>query len=96
MCTGKISKYYLFYKYVRFAGFDWCYLMTDKRGILRIYDYEERRRMSTREFLKCVADNGMLNECYSKFELELLLDCVPDDFKTEIDYYLEEYDEQYC
>jgi hypothetical protein len=69
--------------------------MTDKRGILRIYDFEERRRISTREFLQCMFDNGMLDECYSKCELELLFNIVPDEFKMEINFYLEEYNEPY-
>lgn len=93
MCHGTTNKYSLFYKYVRFAGFDWCYLITDKRGILRIYDYEERRRIGTREFLQCMIDNGMLNECYSAYELAVLCDYVPDEFKMEINYYLEELNE---
>ena len=91
----KTNVYYLIYKYFRFAGFDWCQVMIDKRGALRFYDYEEKHPISFAKVLHLMFDNGMLDECYSKSELELLFNLVPDEFKIEINFYLEDYYEPY-
>ena len=93
MCLGKIDRYCLIYKYLSFAGFDWCQIMIDRHGALRFYDYEEKHPISFSKVLRLMFDNGMLDECYSKYELELLFNFVPDEFKMEINFYLEDYDE---
>lgn len=95
MCVGNSfnEKTYLLSlinKYAIFAGFDWLDLKLDVKNRLCFHDVEEQRHISLNEVLKAIFDNGMLNECFRKAELELLFALVPDEFKMEVNYYLEE------
>lgn len=100
MCVGNSfnEKTYLLSlinKYAIFAGFDWLDLKLDAKDRLCFHDVEEQRHISLNDVLKAILDNGMLDECYSKHELEFLFNIVPDEFKMEINFYLEDYYEPY-
>lgn len=94
MCLGVINPIYdLIYKYSQWANFDWLWMYFDRKGVIRFYDYEEKQPTSLTKVLRSIFDNGMLDECFSEHELEVFFDYVPDEFKMEINYYLEELNE---
>lgn len=80
----------LIMKYSTWAGFDWLKMFYDKRDRIYCYDNEEKIHISLKSVLNYIFDNGMLNECFTKEELETLYNVVPDAFKMEVYYYLEE------
>lgn len=86
----KINVYELINKYVSWAGFDWLHIYFDKLGRLRFHDYEERRPISFNETLRWIFENGMLDECFTQEELERLFNVVPDTYKMDVYYYMEE------
>ena len=76
-------------KYTRWAKFDWCLLIHDKHtNKMYTYDIEDHTRRSISYIIECMLENGMLNECFTQDELEILLSSVPKRFKKEIEYYV--------
>lgn len=78
-------------KYLDFAQFNWCYMRQRPNGKLYFYDLEERKYRSLSYVLRCVLDNGMLDECYTLDELLDLAWLVPLKFTKEIVDYIKEY-----
>lgn len=83
--------YDLLDKYLTWAKFDWCYMRELPNGKLSFYDLEEHKKRSESYVLRCILDNGMLNECYTLDELLDLAWLVPIKFTKEIVDYIKEY-----
>lgn len=76
-------------KYTRWAKFDWCLLIHDQHNDkMYVYDMEDHKRRSISYVISMMIENGMLNECFTQGELEMLLYSVPKRFKKEIEYYV--------
>lgn len=75
-------------KYVSWAKFDWCFIDINSQDKIYCYDMEEHRKRSISYLIKCMIDNGMLNECFTEKELKDLYDVIPKRFKKEIGYYV--------
>ena len=77
-------------KYAKWAGFDRLKMFYHRNGRIYCYDNEEKIHIGLNSVLRYIFDNGMLNECFAKEELETLFDVVPDCYKMDVYYYLEE------
>ena len=75
-------------KYVSWAKFDWCLLIINYLDKMYCYDMEEHKKRSISYLIKCMIDNGMLNECFTQKELKDLYEAIPKRFKKEIYYYV--------
>lgn len=81
--------YELINRYCTWAKFDWCCLIYNPTGdTMSAYDFEENKPRTMNYVIKCMIDNGMLNECFTLEELTTLYVLVPKKFKKEIMYYL--------
>lgn len=82
--------YDLLDKYLTWAKFDWCYITISRTGKLKFYDLEEHKYRSLSYILRCILDNGMLDECYTNDEIITLMHFAPPRFVKEISLYLKE------
>ena len=76
-------------KYVKWAKIDWCVLVHNTNtNKMYAYDMEDHCERSISYIISLMLENGMLNECFTQGELEMLLYSVPKRFKKEIEYYV--------
>jgi len=55
---------------------------------IEFYDLEEHKKRSLSYVLRCILDNGMLNDCYDKNEIITLAHLSPPRFSKEINLYV--------
>lgn len=69
-------------KYTNWAKMDWsCLVYNNLHDKMYVYDFEDRKVRSISYLIKCVFDNGMLEECFTQDEMQEFKENIPKRFK---------------